>query len=209
MTTFPINFPLSPGVVGVTLRPNNVIAISTSPWTGEQQVQQHQGQWWELEVDVPVLEQPESDSWTSFTTKMRGRLGTVYFADPSKTVAAGHAGVTATGSPVVFGAGQSGDVLVISNAVASVDNYLKAGDHIQVSSGSGSRLHMVLEDCSTVSGGVCSLEIWPDLRSSPTNAEAVVVASAHGVFRFVQNAQEWSIRPPVLHTVSYKLREAL
>ena len=81
---------------------------------------------------------------------------------------------------------------------------LKAGDYIQLGSGSSAKLHQVLVD-QTGSG---SLEIWPDLRDDYTSA-AVVFNNAKGLFRLSSNISSWSINNTSTYGISFDAVEVL
>ena len=81
---------------------------------------------------------------------------------------------------------------------------LKAGDYIQLGSGSSSKLHQVLVDQT----GDGSLEIWPDLREDYTDA-TVTYNNAKGVFRLATNITSWSINNSSTYGISFDAIEVL
>ena len=103
----------------------------------------------------------------------------VLLGDPIGATPRGSAS-SAPGTPVVNGASQTGDTLSIDGLPASATGYLKAGDYIQLGSGTGAQLYKVLDDVDSNASGEADLTIWPDLRSSPADDATVVVSNAKG-----------------------------
>jgi hypothetical protein len=110
---------------------------------------------------------------------------------------------------LVNGGSQSGETLVIDNMNQSVTGILKAGDYLQLSSGSGSRLHKVLADATTDASGSASVDIWPSLRSSPANNDVVTAVGARGRFRLAQNIQSYEINNISSYGITFDCVEAL
>ena len=187
--SFPRALPTAAGIRGITIRARNVTALSESKFSLKQQVYTHSGQRWEAEIELPPMARADAETWVAFLLSMRGREGTFLLGDPVNTTARGALG----GSPLVNGAGQTGDTLTIDGASASVAGWLKAGDWIQTGSGAGSALHKVLLDATTNGAGQVTLDVWPSIRTSPANDSVVVTAAAKGVFRLNTSDTEWRI----------------
>jgi hypothetical protein len=81
---------------------------------------------------------------------------------------------------------------------------LKAGDYIQLGSGGSAKLHQVLLDQS----GSGSLEIWPALRATYTNA-SVTFNNPKGVFRLANNVTSWSINNASTYGISFEAVEVV
>jgi hypothetical protein len=136
---------------------------------------------------------------------LRGQLGTFLLGDPTGATARG----AATGTPLVNGASQTGGSLVIDGATNSVTGWLKAGDYIQLGTGSSSRLHKVLADANSSAGGAVTLDIWPHIRISPADNAAVTVSSAKGLFRLSSNEQAWSVNEAAIYGITFSAMEAV
>lgn len=183
--TYPLALPTIKGIRAIRLTAKNSVGVSTSPFSYTQQVYKHQGQRWQAEVALPSMPRAEAEEWFSFLVKLNGQYGTFLLGDPH---AAPRGSASSTpGTPVVNGASQTGGTLAIDGLPASATGYLKAGDYIQVGSGATAKLHKVLNDVDTNGSGEATLDIWPDLRSSPTNDATVVVSDAVGTFRLSTN----------------------
>jgi hypothetical protein len=81
---------------------------------------------------------------------------------------------------------------------------LLAGDYISLGSGATSRLHKVVQDRS----GTGTIEIWPALRESVTDA-AVDLTEAKGRFRLKDNITQWSINEISSYGITFDCVEAL
>jgi len=128
--------------------------------------------------------------------------------DPSAVTPRGTAS-SSPGTPVVNGASQTGDQLIIDGATVSQTGYLKAGDYIQLGAGINSRLHKVLQDADTDGSGNTTLTIFPDIRTSPSDDETVVVTSAKGVFRLNENVVNWNVNEASIYGITFGAIESL
>jgi len=150
--------------------------MSASPFTGEQQTYRHQGQWWEFDVGLPPMLRAVAETWIAALGSLFGRHGTFLFSDPDAKTPLG----TFTGSPTVNGASQIGNNLITAGWTSGIT--LKAGNYIQLGTGTTSRLYKILQDV-VATGGAATLDIFPRLRESPANGASVVIASPKGTFR--------------------------
>ena len=204
---YPIAAPTVRGPSSISLTPNDVVAVAVSPFTGSQQAQRHQGQWWILTADYSSLTKSQTDLWFAFLTRLKWRYGTFTFGDPTKATPSG----VATGTPVVNGSSQSGDYLNTRGWTPNVTGILKAGDYIQIGTGSSTTLYRLTADASSDGSGNASLEIWPQIRqnaSIPTDGATVITANCVGQFRLDQPAAV-KITPGPFGSVSIAAREAL
>jgi hypothetical protein len=206
--SYPLTLPTESGIASVTLRTVNSVAISESPFTFKQQVIEHSGQRWEAEITMPPMVRADAEAWVAFLVSLRGVKGTFLLGDPVGVSARGSASVT-PGTPVVNGAGQTGDALTIDGCPNSVTGYLKAGDYIQLGGGSTSTLHKVLADVNTNASGQANLDLWPSIRNAPADNATVVVSSARGLFRLSSNQTNWSISEASIYGVTFAAVEAI
>jgi len=191
-----------------TFRIRRIVGQSMSPFTGETQTFRHQGEWWEAEITLPPMRHALAREWVAKLVSMRGVFGTMLLGDFDGKTARGTASSSA-GTPLVKGANQAGNTLLIDGATASQTGYLKAGDYIQLGTGTSSRLHMVVADANTDGSGNASLEIEPALRTSPADNLAVIVANTKGVFRLVTNETEWDTNAVAVYGITFAVTEYL
>jgi hypothetical protein len=128
--------------------------------------------------------------------------------DPNAATPRGSAATTA-GTPVVNGASQTGDELAIDGLPVSATGYLKAGDYIQLGTGTSSQLYKVLDDVDSNASGEATLQIWPDLRSSPADGATVVVANAKGLFQLSTPTTDWAIDNAGFYSMAFGAVETL
>lgn len=206
--TYPLSLPTVSGIRSIVLRTMNSVGVSRSPFTYKEQVFNYGGQMWEADITLPPMSRDDAEEWVSFIIKLKGQMGTFLLGDPSGATPRGSASST-PGTPVVNGANQLGAELSIGGLPVSATGYLKAGDYVQIGTGSGSRLHKVLSDVNTDGSGNATLDVYPSLRNSPPDAQAVSVSDCKGVFRLSANVSSWSINEVVIYGVSFGAREAI
>jgi hypothetical protein len=190
---FPLVFPTHTGLVAFSISGHQVTGATTAPFSGVQQVQEHQGGWWEADFELPPMRRSDAMIWRAWLQSLRGRAGTFLMGDPLGAAPRGSAGVT-PGTPQVDGAGQTGLTLAIKTGLGNVTGYLLAGDWIALGSGASRRLYTVINDAD-LAGGNTTLDIWPRLRASPNNNDAVAVADTTGLWRLVDPSVEFSEAP--------------
>ncbi|MDB4215785.1 hypothetical protein N9796_00380 [bacterium] len=191
--TYPLSTPTTIGIESIELRAVNAVAVSQSPFTYKQQVISHGGQKWEASVNIPSVHRDKAAQWKAMLVGLKGQVGTFLLGDPDYATPQGTvSSCTLTGSV--------GDDTV--NVVMT--GTLKAGDYIQLGSGSSAKLHQVLLD----QDGDGDLEIWPSLRSDYTDA-TVTFDNPKGVFRLSNNVTSWSINNASIYGISFEAVEAL
>ena len=206
--TYPLAFPTQTGITRVEITATDIVSISESPFTLAQQVVRHAGARWSATITIPPVKRSDSEYWNSFLLRLRGQFGTFLLGDPNAATPRGSA-ATVAGTPVVNGASQTGNELAIDGLPTSTAGYLLAGDYIQLGSGSTARLYKVLEDVNTNASGEATLNLWPDLRSSPADDAGVVVSNAKGLFRLATNDATWTINNAGFYSISFAAVEAL
>lgn len=205
---YPLSLPNHTGIAQVELMASDVVAMTESPFSLAQQVVRHAGAQWKANISIPAVKREDAELWNAFLLRLRGRFGTFLLGDPNAATPRGSASGT-PGTPLVDGGSQTGNELNIDGCPLSATGYLKAGDYIQLGSGSTSRLYKVLEDVDTDGTGSATLNLWPDLRTSPLDNSAVIVSSAKGVFRLSSNEASWAINSAGVYTISFGAMEAL
>lgn len=206
--TYPLSFPTQTGIAQVQITATDVVSVTESPFTLSQQVVRHAGARWSATITIPPVKRSDSEYWNSFLLRLRGRFGTFLLGDPNAATPRGSA-ATAAGTPVVNGVSQTGNELDIDGLPASATGYLLAGDYVQIGSGSLARLYKVLEDVNSNASGEATLNLWPDLRSSPADNSAIIVNNARGVFRLASNEAAWTINNAGFYSISFAAVEAI
>jgi len=203
--TYPLALPTHTGIRSIELRAVNAVAYSQSPFTYAGQSHAYSGQTWQADISLPPMKRDDAEQWIAWLISLRGQYGTFLLNDPSATAPRGSAG----GTPLVNGALQTGGTINLDGCTASQTGWLKAGDYIQLGSGSSSKLHKVLQDADSDASGEVSLDIWPHIRTSPVDDAPVVTSSAKGVFRLSSNEQAWSVNEASIYGLTFGAFEAL
>ena len=191
--SYPLSTPTTIGIESIELRAVNAVAASQSPFTYKQQVISHGGQKWEASVNIPSVHRDKAAEWKAMLVGLKGQVGTFLLGDPDYATPQG-----TVSSCTLSGTGGDETVTVVMTGT------LKAGDYIQLGTGGNSRLHQVLLDQS----GDGSLEIWPSLRATYTNA-SVTFNNPKGFFRLANNVTSWSINNASTYGISFEAVEVL
>lgn len=202
-----ITYPLAmPGVSAtITVRAASAVQTSASPFTYQQQVQAHQGQIWRATITSPLLSRADADEWIAFLLKLNGLEHTFLLSDDSATEPRG----SALGTPVVDGAGQTGQTLDTRGWTANETGVLLANDWFQVGSGSSARLYKNLTQADANASGEATLDIWPRVRDEPADGTAITTSDPVGLFRLAQNVAEWQRDPTINNVVEFEAVEAI
>ena len=191
--SYPLALPTSIGIANITLSANNAVAVSSSPFTFRQQIVQHAGQRWTASVSIPPVRRDLAEPWNAFLLALNGPVGTFLLGDPNAKTPRG----TATSATLTGTSGSSSPTITMIGT-------LLAGDYIQLGSGATATLHKVLVDRS----GNGTVEIWPSLRSTVTDA-TVTLTNTVGRFRLSSNQQSFSIDNASIYGISFDCVEAI
>jgi hypothetical protein len=201
--SYPVSIPVN-NIARLEISSHSVVGVSVSPFTSEQQVYAHQGGHWKGRVELPPMKRENAEQWIAALLALNGQEGTILIGDPVNVSPR----VTWAGTPVVHGASQSGYSLNVDGFTPYATG--KAGDWMQLSSGSTTRLHKVTQDFTADSGGEANVCIWPRLREAPSDNGAIVTSSPKGRWRLAQSGISWSLEPSDLYGgFSFTITEAL
>ncbi len=205
--SYPLSLPTSIGIAQIELRATNAVAVSRSPFTFSTQVHAYTGSAWQADVSLPSIRRDLAEDWVAWLLSLRGQLGTFYLGDPNAVTPRGSARDTDT----VFtsAAVSSGSSIAVDSAPTSITGYLKAGDYIQVGTGTARQLFKVLADVDTNSLGEATIDVWPNVRTSIANNSLITVENAKGLFRLSSNEQTYSINEASFYGISFGAMEAL
>ena len=205
MTDYPLQIPTTPGHVSCQMRLDHLASSSVSPFTRSEQINDLQAAQWVIDISLPPMSRVDAAAWKAFFLKLRGRVGTFLVGESMAREPMG----AAPGTPLVDGAGQSGDVLNTRGWTASTADILLPGDYLQVDQAGAARLHMVVETAGSDAAGKAAVKIAPPLRASPPDGTLIITENARGVFRLVDNAPPWATDVTRTTTVSISAREAI
>ena len=202
--SYPLTLPTATGVITQNFSLTRAVAVTTSPFTFQTQVHQHQGEFWRTVISLPPMLRANANIWLSFLLQLRGRRGTFKIGDQDAKTITG----AATGTIRVNGASQTGNQVALDGFANSTSNVFKAGDYIQI----GSYLYMVIEDVSSNASGEADVKIEPALRSSlETIADdtTVIYSNTTTIMRLDTNELGWQTDKVSKYGISFSASEAL
>jgi len=197
--TYPLSLPNITSYESARMTAKAIVGVTESPFTGQVQIQKHQGQWWEFEGKLIPLNRANAELWISFFISLNGMQGTFLLGDPLATTARGNAG----GTPLVNGASQTGNSLVTDGWTASQTGILKAGDYFQLGTASSSKLYKVLADANSDGSGNATFDIWPSINTAVADDTAITVSAAKGLFRLSSNEMGFDLTQAQKYGLSF------
>jgi hypothetical protein len=203
---YPLSLPSLPASVEWGER--SVVAESESPFTLSQEIQVWPGQAWTARVVFgPITGNAGLGPWRGFFAALNGKQGTFLLGDPIGVAPRG----IATGTPLVNGAAAAGaNTLATDGWTPNVTGILRAGDYIQLGSGTTTRLHVLATDANSNGSGQATLDIWPSIRREGIGDNAaIVLANPRGVFRLAQNVNRRLLEAPFRGSFGFEVKEAI
>lgn len=185
--SYPISLPAAPAPSGIRITPLAAVAASRSPFTLQQFTYEHAGQAWQAQISYPVMDRAEFEPLATALMKLNGIFGTFLLGVSAITTPRG----SELGTPLVDGAGQSGQSLATKGWTANESGVLLAGDFFQLGSGATARLYKALDDVDADAGGLAAIDFWPRLRESPAADAAITTSGCQGLFRLASNELPW------------------
>lgn len=203
--TFPLSLPATPGFRSLQITATNIVGLSTSPFTAESQVQEWPGELWSLAAELPPMQRATAEQWLAFLLALRGGSGTFLIGDPAGATPQG----PATGTPLVNGANAAGSKVLNTKGWTHSITVLKAGDYMQIGTGTAQRLFKTVTDTVSDSSGNATADIWPRTREALADGAAIVTANTKGVFRLADNNRKWSLDTAKIYGINFTAVEAL
>ena len=202
--SYPLTFPTVSGVRTQRFALVRTVAVSSSPFTGQDQVVQHEGEYWTTQISFPPMLKDKAAQIIAFLLQLRGRRGTFSIGDQDRKTIQG----VATGTIRVNGASQTGNQVALDGFANSTSNVFKAGDYIQINS----FLYMVTEDVTSNSSGEANVKIEPALRQGiETIADdaTVVYSNTKTIMRLDSNETACDTDQVSKYGISLSATEAL
>ena len=202
--SYPLTFPTVSGVRTQRFALVRTVAVSSSAFTGQDQVVQHEGEYWTTQISFPPMLKDKAAQIIAFLLQLRGRRGTFSIGDQDRKTIQG----VATGTIRVNGASQTGNQVALDGFANSTSNVFKAGDYIQINS----FLYMVTEDVTSNSSGEANVKIEPALRQGiETIADdaTVVYSNTKTIMRLDSNETAWDTDQVSKYGISLSATEAL
>jgi hypothetical protein len=179
--SYPITLPTAQGFTRVNIGPRDAVAVFEAPQTGTQQVFENPAQYLVASIELPPMKRESAAVIIGALISLRGRRGTFYFGDPAWTSPQG----VGTGTPTINGGSQTGNTINTTGWTVSTAGILKAGDWIQIGSGSTQQLCMVVADATSNGSGEAALELYPRVRTAFAGGTAITASNPKGVWRLM------------------------
>ena len=90
--SYPLNLPTTIGIESITLRAEDAVGISSSPFTYKQQIVRFSGQQWGASITIPPLRKDVTEAWVAFLLALKGPVGTFLLGDPNNCIPQGQLG---------------------------------------------------------------------------------------------------------------------
>jgi hypothetical protein len=196
--------PTATGIQTQRFALTRIVGVSQSPFTRQEQVIQHQGEYWSATVQLPPMLKDNASQWLAFLLQLRGRRGTFKLGDQDRKTIQG----VATGTIRVNGASQTGNQVALDGFAVSTNNVFKAGDYIQINS----YLYMVTEDVNSNGSGEADVKIEPSLRSgleTIADDDTVLYTNTTTLMRLDSNEVAWDTDQVSKYGISFACSEAL
>ena len=142
------------------------------------------GQRWRATWTLPAMSKASAAPWIAFFMKCKGQTNTFTASDPDWQTNLG----AWSGTPLVNGASQTGNSLIIDGATISITGWGKAGDYFNVNS----KLYRLTADCNTNGSGQTTLVFEPPIYTAPADNAAITKNPATIEMRLLDDMQgEW------------------
>ena len=205
--TYPLNVPTSFKVNKSSFRLKSSVGVSTSDFTYAEQKYKYPGERWEGEVSLRAYGYAAIGELQAFALKLQGKFGSFLYGDPD-FLAKGLRGAGG-GTPQIDGASQTGSDIDVKGLPLSTSNVWKAGDYIQLGTGSSATLHMVLDDVDSDGSGLATASVKPNVRVAPADSSNITTTGAKGVFRLASNVAEWNSNQSSIYEISFAFVEEI
>lgn len=203
--TYPLSLPSSPGFTSSSFGIKRNIAISESPFTGQQKVFEYDRAVWYATLSLPPMKRDLAAAWCAFFVALKGRRGTFLLGDPDATAPRG----SVTGNITLTAAEEAGDTEIRFGFTGTNGTVVfEAGDYLQIGTTSSSRLYMVVEP-ATIDSNYVRATIEPALRADASAGASIIYNSPKSVFRLDSNDTTWDTDVVSKYGITFSCTEAL
>lgn len=181
--TWPALSRTAPGACEWVLEANT--QTFTSPLSRATQTVEMPGARWRVSFTLENLQEADTAKLNAFMAQLRGKAGRFYLCNFARQMPRG----TASGTPLVKGASQTGTTLALDGFTAGAT--LLAGDYFAV----GGELKIVVADAAADGSGEMSVTFEPPLRTSPADNAPVTLSQPSATFMLTDDAMRTLTRP--------------
>lgn len=171
--------------------------VATELLSGGEVVTSFQKARWAVSFNVITLTKESRGAVVGAMTRLSSLANHFEISPPN------YSGAVHTGSIVVTGGGQLGTSLIVGAAANTT--ILKAGEWFTTNG----ELKQVVEDCTSDSSGVATIEFEPALRASPPNSQIVNQKTPKIKLRLTNPEAAWAISQGGFTAVQFDCLEYL
>jgi hypothetical protein len=171
--------------------------VSTSPLSQSVQTVELPSARWHVSFTMSNLTEADTAKLQSLYARLRGRAGRFYLHNFARPAPRG----TASGTPLVMGASQTGTTLVIDGL--SVGATLLEGDFFGVNG----ELKMVVADATANGSGQMTVTFEPPLRASPSDNASVTLSAPKATFMLDSDDMRTLTRAPFFSDIAIAATE--
>ena len=183
--TYPITLSSTLDPSEIIIESTSIVAMVASIYTGKQEVQAQQGDYWEATIKLPQMIRAEAEEWIADLLSLKGMLGTFWLPVYEGKTPRG----SVAGTPQVDGAGQTGETLNTKLWTPSTANVLMKGDYIQLDN----HFYKCLTNVDSDAGGLAVVELNHRLRVSPSDSTSLITSNCKGLFRLKDNTTKFTV----------------
>lgn len=204
--SYPLTLPTSPAFTTSTWNLVRAVALTSSPFTLEQQVHEYQNAaLWQTILTLPPMKRATAVNWQVFFTQLHGVKGTFLLPNPDAKSALGNE----TASPTVNGSHSIGAYDIALKGCSNSITVFAKGDFIQFNTGASAKLHIVVADCTSNASGNATVQIEPPLKAALANDNTITYSSPSAVMRMDDNVLGWDANKVSLYGISFSCTEAI
>lgn len=205
--SYPLTLPTTTGIAKSSWGLQRAVGVSQSPFTGSQQVYEHDFALWKATITLPPMNRATSAEYQTFFMQLHGRKGTFLMGDPDAKAKRGNASQNSLtiASNTAIGAFD----VPVSGLTNSQSSALVKGDYIQLGTGSSAKLHMIVADANASGSGTATLQIEPSLKVAITSSTACSITNTVGVWRMDTNELNWDSNHASTYGFSFSCMESI
>jgi len=172
-------------IAAIELRPNTVVGVSRSPFTGQSQIYRWPGQWWEGTVTLPPMRWEVAKKWAAFLVSLNGPEVAFVLRMDHSLRNTGITGPAVHGWQGGAGATNGSEWLPVAKWGSTAVGAPEVGDYLYFGIPEGDALHQVTGGVVTDGeGNVTGVNVWPRLRGNKVGHSFAFLAQ--GAFRLKQ-----------------------
>jgi hypothetical protein len=193
--SYPLTPPATPGWSRFVWRPRHSVAVDVNDFTLDILAYDWGGRTRFVDLALPPMTRAQYEPWAAFFLSLKGPFGTFRAGPPPGYATPRGIG---TGTPLIAGAGQTGEDIATDGWTISQTGILKAGDPVEFEA----RLYRQLVDVNSNAGGQATLTLWPAVKVAPADNAAITVTNPKGTFRLTEDVPE-ELEPALMRGFSF------